>query len=73
MLTSSQKLSAIAWKCDQLDLSYGKLINAYSAEEIRRIYDEYEKLLKEKQAAMPVRERKKPGRKPRAALVAAET
>lgn len=73
MLTSSQKLSAIAWKCDQLDLSYGKLINAYSAEEIRRIYDEYEKILKAKQAANPLPVRRKPGRKPRSAMVAAET
>ena len=72
MLTSSQKLSAIAWKCDQLDLSYGKLINTYSADEIRRVYDEYEKILREKQAASPIPQRRKPGRKPRAAM-AAET
>lgn len=64
MLTPSQKLSAIAWKCDQVNLSYGKLINSYSPKEIRQIYADYEKkLILEAPPAEPPRPKR--GRKPK--------
>ena len=63
MLTSSQKLSAIAWKCDQVNLSYGKLINSYTPRQIRQIYSDYEKKLS-LEAPPPEPPRPKRGRKP---------
>ena len=70
MLTSSQKLSAIAWKCDQVNLSYGKLINSYTPAQIREIYNEYEKKLI-LEAPTPEPPRPKRGRKPKIRLAVA--
>ena len=45
MLATEQKFKALTWKCDQLNISYGKLRAISSEEDIRKICQEYEKEL----------------------------
>lgn len=47
MLSKNEKINAISWKCDELGISYGKLMCRISESEIEQIYDEYEKVLSE--------------------------
>ncbi|MGN0803662.1 MAG: hypothetical protein ACI4MF_13805 [Candidatus Faecivicinus sp.] len=49
MLSKNEKINAISWKCDELGISYGKLMCRISESEIEQIYDEYEKVLSERE------------------------
>lgn len=49
MLPQHKRLDAIAWKCEQIGLSYGELMNSYTAAELEFVYDEYERVLKERE------------------------
>jgi len=49
MLNKKGQLSAISWKCDQLGISYGKLVNQCSHHELMEIYREYEEMLIQRQ------------------------
>ena len=48
MLSSEDRLNAIAWKCAKEDISYGRLVSQYSAHDLHVIYQEYEALLEER-------------------------
>lgn len=56
MLSWDKQLEAISWKCDELDTSYGKLVNKSSPEEIQQFYREYEKHMAAKKNVQSVRE-----------------
>ncbi|MGN0801793.1 MAG: hypothetical protein ACI4MF_04255 [Candidatus Faecivicinus sp.] len=49
MLSQNEKLQALTWKCNELDISYGQLMCKSSSREIAQIYDEYEKVLAERE------------------------
>lgn len=48
MLSSENRLNAIAWKCAEKGVSYGRLVNQCSAHDLHVIYQEYEALLEER-------------------------
>jgi len=48
MLSSENRLNAIAWKCAEEGVSYGRLVNQCSAHDLHVIYQEYEALLEER-------------------------
>ena len=49
MLNTKDQLNALSWKCDQLGISYGRLINQSSHHDLMEIYREYGELLKQRQ------------------------
>lgn len=51
MLNSSvEKLNAITWKCDQLNMTYGQFISTCSERDLLIVYQEYEVVLAERKA-----------------------
>jgi len=41
MKSNQEKFDALAWKCNELGISYGQLINSHDESEIHAIYKEY--------------------------------
>ena len=50
MLTASQKLNALAWAAKKANCSYGALQGTLSQEREADIFEDYEKLLREREA-----------------------
>ena len=50
MKTSDQRLKALIWKSDQMNISYGKLRSMVSEADIRKICQEYSQELAERQS-----------------------
>lgn len=44
-LSNQFRLDAIAWKCQQIGLSYGQLMNTYRNAEIQQVYEEFKKVV----------------------------
>lgn len=59
MLSAKDQLKAIAWKCEETGLSYGKLVSQFSTQELYQVYSDYEKMIaaKEKKQPSPKQER----------------
>ena len=56
MRNPNDHLNAISWKCEQLGISYGKLMQQISPRELRMIYKEYEALRYPKPESGPKKE-----------------
>lgn len=50
MLDSSRELDAICWKCQQTGLSYGKLMQQCSPQDLHQICREYEQMRRNKKS-----------------------
>ena len=48
-LPPKKRLDAIEWAANQREMSYGKFIIALSEQDKRRIYNEYEAILEERE------------------------
>lgn len=48
MLDKKDQMKALSWKCDQLGISYGKLMNQSTSHDLYEIYKEYEDLLEKR-------------------------
>lgn len=64
MLSNDQRLEALSWKGDELDISYGKLVSRSNSEEIEQFYREYEKRLIKRQMELKEREAARKGAPP---------
>lgn len=62
MLSTKEQMQAILWKGEQLGLSYGKIVSRSSAQELNRIYADYEEILAERKrqsaCTLPVKGRR---------------
>ena len=46
--SNNQQLDAICWKCQEMGISYGKLVSQCTDGELRRICDEFQAMQKER-------------------------